>query len=131
MFCLKGSFMYAKNTTFVHLIWYFISTSWRSYVYMPQVRLAMGLYFPYGMGQGLETLVSLRRIQRFLMLEEKGQSAEPLSRRGSSRSTDDAMLRLADVRASWISTILPSDVRMKQLCLYSFIGSLSNHSGRT
>ncbi|XP_022670622.1 multidrug resistance-associated protein 4-like isoform X2 [Varroa destructor] len=79
------------------------------------VRLAMGLYFPYGMGQGLETLVSLRRIQRFLMLEEKGQSAEPLSRRGSSRSTDDAMLRLADVRASWISTILPSDTNLLAL----------------
>ncbi|OQR74932.1 multidrug resistance-associated protein 4-like, partial [Tropilaelaps mercedesae] len=87
-------------------------TSERVFVTMAllnSVRLAMGLYFPYGIGQGLETMVSLRRIQRFLLLEEKSPTTETFSRTGSRRCTNDMMLRLADVRASWTTHVLTSD----------------------
>ncbi|EEC08526.1 ABC transporter, putative, partial [Ixodes scapularis] len=39
------------------------------------LRLAMTLYFPFGVGQGAETLVSIRRLQKFLLLEEQEQSS--------------------------------------------------------
>ncbi|CAN7997610.1 unnamed protein product [Ixodes hexagonus] len=39
------------------------------------LRLAMTLYFPFGVGQGAETLVSIRRLQKFLLLEEQDESS--------------------------------------------------------
>ncbi|XP_075538961.1 ATP-binding cassette subfamily C member 4-like isoform X1 [Dermacentor variabilis] len=38
------------------------------------LRLAMTLYFPFGVGQGAETLISLKRLQKFLLLEEQEQA---------------------------------------------------------
>ena len=75
-------------------------TSERVFVSMAlfnSLRQAMGLYFPFGMGQGMETLVSIGRIQRFLLLEEKPAQNE----RTISRQNDDLMLRVNDVKATW------------------------------
>lgn len=38
------------------------------------LRLAMTLYFPFGVGQGAETLISVKRLQKFLLLEEQEQT---------------------------------------------------------
>ncbi|KAG8186529.1 hypothetical protein JTE90_023957 [Oedothorax gibbosus] len=39
------------------------------------LRLAMTLFFPYAIAQGAESIISLKRIQKFLMLEEQQETA--------------------------------------------------------
>ncbi|XP_042894914.1 ATP-binding cassette sub-family C member 4-like isoform X1 [Parasteatoda tepidariorum] len=39
------------------------------------LRLAMTLFFPYAIAQGAESLISLKRIQKFLLLEEQQETA--------------------------------------------------------
>lgn len=64
------------------------------------LRLAMTLYFPFGVGQGAETLISVRRLQKFLLLEEQEQTGAP----GGSKlrpKIQNCRVELQSVTASW------------------------------
>ncbi|XP_067118442.1 ATP-binding cassette sub-family C member 4-like isoform X1 [Centruroides vittatus] len=43
------------------------------------LRLCMTLFFPYGISQGAEALISLKRLQRFLLLEEQEENEMTVS----------------------------------------------------
>ncbi|XP_040061540.1 ATP-binding cassette sub-family C member 4 [Ixodes scapularis] len=64
------------------------------------LRLAMTLYFPFGVGQGAETLVSIRRLQKFLLLEEQEQSSLLNGPKLRPKLQNCAVL-LKNVTASW------------------------------
>lgn len=78
----------------------------------------MALYFPYGMGQLREMLVSLKRIQAFLLLEERStdddhDEQQQQEHPGSMRTGDimnDTLLRIIDAQASWMPITASSDV---------------------
>ena len=70
-------FVSSKVITFIMLILYVLTggTLNAEMVFVAislidQMRLSMTLYFPYGISIGAEALISLKRIQKFLLLPE-------------------------------------------------------------
>lgn len=60
------------------------------------LQLALALYFPMAISVGAETLVSIKRLQEFLIMEEKQQTE-------MERSNDKA-IEVRNVNASWFET---------------------------
>lgn len=69
--------------------------------------MTLGLHLPVSVTQGKDLLVSLQRIQKFLLLEEKVPDVEKMPRKLSS---NEDILQVADVRASWTMETASSDV---------------------
>ncbi|KAL3176776.1 hypothetical protein MRX96_039618 [Rhipicephalus microplus] len=64
------------------------------------LRLAMTLYFPFGVGQGAETLISVKRLQKFLLLEEQEQTGA-LNGSKLRPKIHNCRVELQNVTASW------------------------------
>ncbi|XP_064455602.1 ATP-binding cassette sub-family C member 4-like [Ornithodoros turicata] len=76
------------------------------------LRLAMTLYFPYGMGQGAETLISIKRLQKFLLLEEQEQAATSSSAKLRPKLHNCAVI-VNNITAYWNKEI--SDATLKNI----------------
>lgn len=77
------------------------------------LQLAMALYYPMAISMGAETLISIKRLQNFLMMEEKKAS--------SITKTNDRQITVKDVNASWTSEMpllqdFSLNVKAGQLC---------------
>ncbi|XP_037509647.1 ATP-binding cassette subfamily C member 4 isoform X1 [Rhipicephalus sanguineus] len=64
------------------------------------LRLAMTLYFPFGVGQGAETLISVKRLQKFLLLEEQEQTGA-LNGSKLRPKIHNCRVELQNATASW------------------------------
>uniref|UniRef100_A0A1E1XAH8 Putative abc transporter n=1 Tax=Amblyomma aureolatum TaxID=187763 RepID=A0A1E1XAH8_9ACAR len=64
------------------------------------LRLSMTLYFPFGVGQGAETLISVKRLQKFLLLEEQEQTGA-LSGSKLRPKIHNCRVELQNATASW------------------------------
>lgn len=60
------------------------------------LQLALAIYYPMAISFGAEALVSVKRLQEFLVLEEKEQS--------EIQRTNDNGIELENINASWIET---------------------------
>lgn len=58
------------------------------------LQLAMAIYYPLAINMGAETLVSIRRLQDFLMMEEKVEAL--------IEKTNDKEIVIKNVEASWV-----------------------------
>lgn len=60
------------------------------------LQLALALYFPLAISMSAETLVSIKRLQEFLVMEEKQKS--------EVEQSSDKAIEVRDVNASWFET---------------------------
>ncbi|CAG2167729.1 unnamed protein product [Oppiella nova] len=64
-------------------------------------RTSLTLFFPYGISQGSEALISMKRIQEFLLLEEKELQSKHIDKTEKINNADDAGVWLDEMSASW------------------------------
>lgn len=77
------------------------------------LQLALAIYYPMAISIGAETLVSIKRLQEFLVLEEKQES--------EIERTDDKKIEIRNVDASWTETTptlrnICSEIEPGKLC---------------
>lgn len=65
-----------------------------------QIRLSMTLFLPYAISTGAEAYISIRRIQKFLLLPEVEQSSK-LDKTSFPNRASDAQISLKSVVAKW------------------------------
>nr|XP_027201120.1 multidrug resistance-associated protein 4-like [Dermatophagoides pteronyssinus] len=64
-------------------------------------RTCLTLFFPYGVSQGSEALISIRRLENFLMLEEKELDSEHINKISLPVKKEDCGVWLTNMVASW------------------------------
>ncbi|KAJ8979913.1 hypothetical protein NQ317_005349, partial [Molorchus minor] len=85
------------------------------------LQLAMAIYYPAAITAGAETLVSIKRLQEFLLLEEKDQTY--------IEGHNNKEIRLENVSASWIpeSTVLSDiNIHISPNSLVAIVGSVGS-----
>uniref|UniRef100_T1IW00 Uncharacterized protein n=1 Tax=Strigamia maritima TaxID=126957 RepID=T1IW00_STRMM len=92
------------------------------------VRIVMTLFFPFAASQGAEVLVSIKRIEAFLLLEETTKESEPLPAQENIGITLDAVTAFWE-KDSEIPTLKHMTANIKKNHLFAIIGPVG--SGKT
>ncbi|OXU16308.1 hypothetical protein TSAR_005794, partial [Trichomalopsis sarcophagae] len=111
VYVLQGNAISA-NTVYVITYYYYY------------LRLTLTYHFPNSINVLAETSVSVKRIERFLLLDEVSKTIESSS---SSDDTDGSAVSISNVTAKWsiksvVNTLSDVDIRVTSKKLYAIVG---------